>query len=404
MTRLGFLDFFAGVGLAEIGLEDRWECLWANDIDPKKASTYRSNFNSSRFHLGDVSDVNAGLLPPAAVMAWASFPCQDLSVAGWQRGMSGRRSGVFWEFWRLMQELQDLGRRPKLIVIENVAGLLNESSFGGLCEALAALGMQFGALLIDADHFVPQSRPRVFVVAVDSFIDCRELEDSEAVSSPWFPGPLRNAYDGLPETLKPLWRWWKLPLPSLPRQNLDSVIEAEPSTVQWHSNSDTLRLLAMMTDRNRAKVEESLRIGSRQIGLLYRRTRQGIQRAEVRFDGLAGCLRTPSGGSSRQTVLIVDNATVRSRLLSPREAARLMGVPDSFSLPANYNDAYKAMGDGVVVPVVRWLSDHLLTPLAAKATGPVIRIRSDALVVSDDVGSLRMASEARAKEWALSRP
>lgn len=88
------------------------------------------------------------------------------------------------------------------------------------------------------------------------------------------------------------------------------------------------------------------------------------QRAEVRFDGISGCLRTPVGGSSRQTVILVENGHVRTRLLSPREAARLMGVPENYPLPSAYNDAYHLFGDGVAVPVVRWLENYLLSPLA----------------------------------------
>ena len=119
----------------------------------------------------------------------------------------------------------------------------------------------------------------------------------------------------------------------------------------------------MMTDLHRSKVKEAVRLG-KPVGFLYKRIRKGVQRAEVRFDGVAGCLRTPHGGSSRQTVLVVNGSDVASRLLSPREAARLMGVPDSFWLPLKYNDAYRAIGDGVAVPVVSWLSNRLLAPLA----------------------------------------
>lgn len=90
-----------------------------------------------------------------------------------------------------------------------------------------------------------------------------------------------------------------------------------------------------------------------------------MQRAEIRFDDVAGCLRTPSGGSSRQTIMVVDGKRVRSRLLSPREAARLMGLPDTYQLPKNYNEAYHLAGDGVAVPVVRFLAEHLLEPLLA---------------------------------------
>jgi DNA (cytosine-5)-methyltransferase 1 len=88
-----------------------------------------------------------------------------------------------------------------------------------------------------------------------------------------------------------------------------------------------------------------------------------MQRAEVRFDEIAGCLRTPAGGSSRQIILVVDGSKVRSRLLSGREAARLMGLDDDYKLPARYNDAYHVAGDGVVVPVVSHLASALVEPI-----------------------------------------
>ena len=85
----------------------------------------------------------------------------------------------------------------------------------------------------------------------------------------------------------------------------------------------------------------------------------------MRLDGLSGCLRTPAGGSSRQLILVVEGDRVRTRLISARETARLMGLPDSYLLPANYNEAYHLTGDGVVVPAVRHLAAHLLEPLLA---------------------------------------
>jgi DNA (cytosine-5)-methyltransferase 1 len=87
----------------------------------------------------------------------------------------------------------------------------------------------------------------------------------------------------------------------------------------------------------------------------------------VRFDDISGCLRTPVGGSSRQSIIIVEGKSVRSRLLSPREATRLMGLPDSYKLSQNYNEAYHLAGDGVVVPVVRFLAANILEPLLAAA-------------------------------------
>src|SRR4029077_8253325 len=138
----------------------------------------------------------------------------------------------------------------------------------------------------------------------------------------------------------------------------------------WHSESESQKLLRLMAPAHRKRVRDALRIGSRHVGTIYKRTRpneSGVmgQRAEVRFDGISGCLRTPVGGSSRQTVIIVENGRVKTRLLSPREAARLMGVPDNYPLPSGYNDAYHLFGDGLAVPVVSWLEDHLLWPFVA---------------------------------------
>ena len=83
----------------------------------------------------------------------------------------------------------------------------------------------------------------------------------------------------------------------------------------------------------------------------------------MRFDGVAGCLRTPRGGSSRQAIVVVGDGQVRSRLIWPRESARLMGIPDSYRLPATATAALHVTGDGVAVPVVRWLARELLEPL-----------------------------------------
>lgn len=96
----------------------------------------------------------------------------------------------------------------------------------------------------------------------------------------------------------------------------------------------------------------------------YRRTRNGTQQLELRFDGIAGCLRTPEGGSSKQYLVIKKGNQTHARLLTVREAARLMGAPDSFIFPGSYNDGYKAMGDAVAVPVAQFIGERFLTKIA----------------------------------------
>jgi DNA (cytosine-5)-methyltransferase 1 len=152
-------------------------------------------------------------------------------------------------------------------------------------------------------------------------------------------------------------------------RSLNDIIEFHNDALTWHPTEETQRLLAMMSETNAAKVRTASEYGKRIVGTVYKRVRiengVRVQRAEVRFDQISGCLRTPVGGSSRQTVLIVEGRSVRSRLMSPREAVRLMGLPESYRLPPRYNDAYHLAGDGVVVPVVRFLASQILEPLLA---------------------------------------
>ena len=157
-----------------------------------------------------------------------------------------------------------------------------------------------------------------------------------------------------------------MPKPAKRSLKFRDLIEENPESVSWHSPKETRDLLSMMSEINLAKVETAKLSGVRMVGGVYKRTRYHhgikVQRAEVRFDDIAGCLRTPAGGSSRQLILVVDGNSIRSRLISARETARLMGLPDSYQLPAGYNEAYHLTGDGVAVPVVRHIAQHILEP------------------------------------------
>ncbi len=399
-----YYNFFSGAGLVEIGLSPAWTCRWAIDWDEKKTRLYRAWFGDDGLHEGDVAAVRAADLPPGAVLSWASFPCQDLSLAGAQRGLTAPRSGAFWPFWKLMHDLHREGRRPPIVVLENVAGLLAGDAFAGAAEALAALQMSFGALLVDARHFLPQSRPRVFLLAADDRLDVASLADPDWRSKPWFPPRLQRAREELPAALAARWIWWRLPPPPPPDTTLAAIVDRDdPPDARLHSAEQTARLLSLMDDNHRRKCEaareRARRGGERVIGMLYKRTRAGRQRAEVRFDGCAGCLRTPAGGSSRQTVLIVRPDRTLSRLLSPREAARLMGVPDAFPLPAVHNDAYFAMGDAVAAPAVAHLARHLLDPLAAACRAQAAALEGRPRLDRALVEKLL----AKAQRWAAGR-
>jgi DNA (cytosine-5)-methyltransferase 1 len=366
-----FYEFFAGGGMARAGLGAHWNCLFANDFDHKKGRIYRYNWGDAELKTADIWSLTKKDIPDFADLAWGSFPCQDLSLAGAGAGLKGDRSGTFWPFWNLMTGLIQEDRAPRLIVLENVCGTLTShegKDFTAICGVFEHAGYSVGAIVVDAALFVPQSRPRLFIIGVRGDVGIPEnLMGGEAMT-PWHTKALIRAYRNLPSKTKRAWLWWKLPMPPKRILNFADVIEESSDRVGWFTAEKTQQLLDMMSTVNLAKVAAAQRQRRRIYGAVYKRTRPNehgrkVQRAEVRFDGVSGCLRTPAGGSSRQVIVMVNGNSVKARLISSRETARLMGLPDEYVLPANYNEAYHLTGDGVVVPVVRFLAANIFEPI-----------------------------------------
>jgi DNA (cytosine-5)-methyltransferase 1 len=379
--RLNWYEFFAGGGMARLGLGPHWNCTFANEWCEKKASAYRAYFGQApELKVQDIRSLKVDSLPGQAELVWASFPCQDLSLAGSGAGLRGERSGTFKPFWKLIDGLISQRRKPRVVVLENVTGTITShkgNDFETIVRAISESGYEVGALVIDAVRFVPQSRPRLFIIAASSEEKIPFGLTSPTHSRLWHPRSLLKAYYDWAPSLRQNWVWWNLAEPPSPEAlSLSSIIEREPIGVAWHSKEETQRLVSLMSEINRKKLRLVQSEAIRKIGTIYKRTRpitntpgaKRVQRAEIRFDDISGCLRTPVGGSSRQVIMLVEGRQLSSRLLSPREAARLMGVPEDYPLPKKYNDAYHLFGDGVAVPVVSWLEKYLLRPLAQTKT------------------------------------
>ena len=339
-------EFFAGSGLVAYGLKNIFSPVWANDISEQKANVYRANFESRHFELGDIKDVKGAELP-FAHLSWASFPCQDLSLAGSMGGIHASRSGLVWEWLRVLDEMVS---QPKILLLENVSGLL--STNGGenyriLHMALVDRGYDCGAFLLNASHFVPQSRPRVFIIAVKrgEHIPKKLIGDGPC----WLHN--KAAID-LGHSL-PGWIWWKTEKPEKLKDTLRDIVE---QGIPFDKDN----VLRLIPDRHKIKLSNLDSV----YATGYRRTRNGEQQLELRFDGVAGCLRTPEGGSSKQYLIVKENGETHARLLTVRETARLMGAPDSFILPGSYNDGYKAMGDAVAMPVANFIGERFLKKIA----------------------------------------
>lgn len=357
-----FLDFFAGSGLVTEAVKPYFDVVWANDISAQKAAVYTANHGADHFHLGSITDVRGADIP-AADISWASFPCQDLSLAGSQAGLRGARSGLVWQWLRIYDEMP---LKPSILIAENVVGLL--SSAGGenyriLHRELTQRGFKVGALVVDAAMFLPQSRPRVFVVA------CSQRAQTDEYEMPVANWAHSEAALKAGASL-PGWVFWKLKPPPA-RRSIELT-----ELIDWTADSDpeerVRRNLAMIAPQHQTRLLQELANGFK-AAPGYKRTRGGIPVLELRFDGIAGCLRTPEGGSSRQLLVMRKNGVLTTRLLTARETARLMGAPESYHLPSNYNEAYKAMGDAVAVPVARHLAKELILPLLHALKDPTVR-------------------------------
>lgn len=363
------LEFFAGIGLARMGLEEAgFHVAWANDYEPDKKAMYDAQFGHTdehQFALGDIGKVKVEDLPKTASLAWASSPCTDLSLAGNRAGFAGAQSGTFWQFIRLLEELGD--DRPEAVVLENVVGLATSHGGDDLTAAITAfneLGYSVDVLSIDARRFVPQSRPRLFLVGAQN--------------------PPADVVEPNSE-LRPDWLQWvygdkslrthraELPAPPAPLTEGFGELAVEEMHLddeRWWDDARTEAFVASLSPTQRERVMGLKRATGVKYRTAYRRTRNGVPVWEVRADDISGCLRTARGGSSKQAVVRLGNKRLQVRWMTPREYARLMGADDYDLSAARNNQALFGFGDAVAVPAVAWLGEHYLSPLLKGELAP----------------------------------
>lgn len=363
-----FAEFFAGIGLMRMGLEKQgWKIAFANDIDPAKLEMYKAQFEDTdqNFALEDIHRLSAEKLPDVT-LATASFPCNDLSLAGARSGLKGKNSSAYWGFIRV---LSDWGsHRPPLVLLENVTGFLTSHKGEDFRQALLALnnlGYTVDAFILDAARFVPQSRERLFVIGVlDECFSDREVRQTRGFyESILRPKALAGFIFTHPEIR---WNIRSLPPPPENTNEIESILDdlPEDSPVWWDPKRAEY-LLKQMSPRHRKLADEMVAGRRWSYGTVFRRMRNGRSMAELRTDGVAGCLRTPRGGSARQILFKAGKGKYFVRLLTPRENARLMGA-DEFHISVPLNQALFGFGDAVCVPVIEWIASYYLNPLVTE--------------------------------------
>jgi DNA (cytosine-5)-methyltransferase 1 len=352
-------EFFAGIGLVRMALQNAgWSVAFANDIDPKKAQIYLDNFKGTELTVGDIKTLQPNDIPYVE-LATASFPCIDVSLAGNRSGLNGQHSSTYWEFHRILDAKGEL--RPKFVLLENVLGLISSNNGNDLRSIVASLnklGYVCDILAVDAVHFVPQSRPRLFVIGIRDTAP----QDSNAATHEARPARLLDF-----KTLHSDLKWTSVPLPALPfkLRGLAELIERlPPGAAEWWDGKRRAHLYSQMSRRHQRTLRALAHSSRITCATVYKRVRPVGCRAELRADGVAGCLRTPRGGSSKQFLIVAGLGKWRVRNMTAREYARLQGVPETFKITVPYSQALMGFGDAVCVPAVEWIIRHVFGPIS----------------------------------------
>lgn len=375
-------EYFAGIGLVRMGLEAcGWRVVFANDISPKKLEMYKAFFPDAHEHylVADVFCV-APCNVPTATLASCSFPCIDLSVAGNMDGIGGSHSSAFWGFARILRKQGPAA--PPLVLVENVPGWLYSNGgndFRITIKALNDLGYACDVFTLDARRFTPQSRLRVFVVAAK--LDGGQNDEPKLM----LRRPRSLSSERLRKTILANadlgWFCANIPdPPALLHKGLSELVEEMgEDDARWWPEEEVQRHLGMMEPDHRERVQRLVKTNRFAYRTFYRRRRAGQQRAEVRSDDLAGCLRTAVGGSGKQFLIRAGKGALMMRTMTAREYARLQGVPEKYPIDHEGVQALTGFGDAVCVPAITWIARNVLNPLIESGCVELPRADGEAL-------------------------
>ncbi len=351
------IDFFGGLGLVGEGLRRAGvRPVLVVDSNPQKQFLHDAR-STTPYMLAGIE--NRGLRFPDAEVWAASWPCTDLSIAGRMSGLRGSRSGIVWNW------LDHVERdRPAALLLENVLGLIHDSACSELLQRIGGLGYYLDALVVDARHFVPQSRPRLLIVGIRHHA-LSELAVARDDDFSGWSDRIRQYPDLRPRRLLELLEssgagLATVALPPLPTRTLDlaHILDRNGVVHRWWAGDRLRRQFAMIPEHHR---RELLAIPGRYL-TGHRRMRGGIQRLELRVDELCGCLRA-AGGSARSIVARNFDGEVGLRWLTGFEAAQLQGIDEypwkDFTDPL----VAGAVGDAVCIPVIEWVARNVLLPM-----------------------------------------
>jgi DNA (cytosine-5)-methyltransferase 1 len=338
-----FGSLFSGIGGFDLGLERAgMVCAWQVEIEKNCLKLLADKFPDARRY-EDVRTVGRSNLEPVDLIC-GGFPCQDLSIAGKREGLTGERSGLWFEFARIIEEL-----KPGWVVIENVPGLLSSNKgrdFAVVLSGLVERGYGVCWRVLDSQYFrVAQRRRRVFIVgSLGNGRAAEVLFEREGVR--WYPPARRQAGEGTAEVV------------TFEPGNLRRRCGSEPnkeitSTLGSEKLGDTFPHVTVVMAHGQANAEiledKSPTLNHEQPIIWQNRQQSGEVRVQV--DTSPSLTDWGAGGNKGLYVGV--------RRLTPVECERLQGFPDNWT--ANFSDStrYRMLGNAVTVNVAEWIGKRI---------------------------------------------
>ncbi len=348
-----FIELFAGIGGIRCGLEKandtitegvqqgiqqgsknnptavkpllgtkQFTCVWANEWDKYACQIYRKNFGEGELYEGDIKGVAAETVPDHALLT-AGFPCPTYSIAGKRKGFDEPQGIVFFEICRIAEV-----KKPRLLLLENVKGLLNHKggeTFAVILNSLSELGYDCEWEVLNSKNFgVPQNRERVFIVGH------LRGEGGQKVF------PIGEADSIYPETD-------------------EQIIHTIDSN--YHKGwLDNQQRTMVMHNLHHHRTGESVN-GLKCLGIIPESIKEKgnyLPRERV-FDsrGEARAIST----IQNQMPYYTDKTSIRR--LTPTECERLQGFPDGWTEGISDTQRYKCLGNAVTINVIKEIGNRL---------------------------------------------
>jgi DNA (cytosine-5)-methyltransferase 1 len=314
-------SFFAGIGGIDFGFQFAGvKTCWANEIDENAAKTFRANHKKTELVVADIKTIKAQDIPQGVDVVCGGFPCQPFSIAGEQKGFDDDRGGLFFQITRIVRELKDDGRQPKVVFLENVKNLLAHDggeTYKKMKEVLTSLGYYHKEKILNSCEYgnLPQNRERLYIVA---------FLDKEACNRFKWPKKVR----------------------------LNKKIR---DIVDWNSINVPAKYFYSPSYKCYQVINQSIPLGSTHI-FQYRRNYVRENKS-----GLCPTL-TANMGIGGHNVPLIRDSQGRIRQLTPKECLLLQGFKKTFKIPGDLHDylIYKQAGNSVSVTVIKRIARNII--------------------------------------------